>query len=134
MYRYFILLLLSLPLLAAGQSLKGHTCTWSAQQVYDFISDSVYARSGTFISYSLDKFEMVQHSATFTFTVTSRQGEWKDISQTGQIIFSVTSNGSPGFITVGRNDDGLYLLLDMTPAQANAIKSKYFISSLTVHE
>jgi hypothetical protein len=134
MYKYIFIFLLTLPVLAAGQSLKGHTYTWTAQKVYDFASDTVLSQPGIFISYSFEKFEMVQYSTTFTFAVTSRQGDWKDISQTGQMVFSVKTNNQPGIITVGRDDGGIYLVLDMTPAQPTAIKSKYFISSLTLHE
>jgi len=68
------------------------------------------------------------------FTVPSWEGDWKDVSQSLQIRFTVRSNGTPGLITVSRDDDDLYQVLDMTPAQPNAIKSKYLFSSFTIHE
>jgi hypothetical protein len=134
MYKYILIFLLVLPVLAAGQIQKGHTFTWNAQQVYNIASATVLIQPGAFIPCSLDKFEMVRCSATFTFTVTSYQGEWKDISEAGQIIFDIKTNNHPGIITIGRRAQGIYLVLDKTPSQPEAIKSKYFISSLTVHE
>lgn len=130
MYRYIFIFLVILPTLATGQSLKGNIFTWSAEQVYDLAADTLLAQQGKFISYSFDKFELVQRSGTFTFAVASHQGTWKDVSQPGQMIFNVVVDNAPGIITTGRDNQGIYLILDMTPTRPDGVKLKYIISSL----
>jgi len=134
MYRYIFIFLFALPTLATAQSLKGNNFTWVAQQAQNLVSDTIQDQRAVFNSYGIKKFEMIQHSATVVFTVTSQQGEWKDISQEGETSFSVLIDNKPGRITIGRNSNGPYLMLDMTPSRPDGINFKYLISSLTAHE
>jgi hypothetical protein len=134
MYRYILIFLLTLPVLATGQSLRNSNFTWVAQQAQNLASGTIQEQHAVFNSYGIKKFEMIQHSATVVFTVTSQQGAWKDISQEGETSFSVQIDNQHGTITVGRNSEGPYLILDMTPSRPDGINFKYFISSLTVHE
>jgi hypothetical protein len=134
MYRYILIFLLALPTVAASQSMRNSNFTWVAQQAQNLASDTIQEQHAVFKSYGTKKFEMIQHSATVVFTVTSQQGTWTDISQEGEIRFSVHTDNHPGAITVGRNSEGPYLIVDMTPSRPDGINFKYFISSLTVHE
>ena len=134
MYRYILIFLLGLPTLSAGQNLRSNNFMWVAQRAQNLASDTIQEQRAVFYSYGSKKFEMIQHSARVVFTVTSQQGTWKDISQEGETSFSVLIDNQPGTITVGRNSEGPYLILDMTPSRPDGINFKYFISSLTVHE
>lgn len=106
MYRYILIFLLALPIVAASQSMRNSNFTWVAQQAQNLASDTIQEQHVVFKSYGTST--------------------WTDISQEGAMRFSVQTDNHRAAITVGRSSEGPYLILDMTPSRPDRINFKYF--------
>jgi len=71
---------------------------------------------------------------TTTFTVQSTDGTWPDVLQDGSITLHVMRGTDAGTITFSRSKGQLEVLLDFSATGTQAIRQKFFVSSVQPHK
>lgn len=128
-----ILLAVAAPVGVMAQSgnILTQTRTWNSETGVDLVTTDTVSVQMEFTSFSADRIEYKSPGGSVQiFDITSTEGSWTDISQTGSIIYHVTIHNQNGIIILERTAAGVFLTVDMSAAAAGGIKMKYTISSI----
>ena len=83
----------------------------------------------SFVS-NAQKIDMVQGDYTLPFIIQSIEGVWENITRPGKLTCHVKDDSATsGIITLGRDDKGLYIILDMTSGNPDGIFQRFIIDS-----
>ncbi|HYC86492.1 MAG TPA: hypothetical protein VEB86_14770 [Chryseosolibacter sp.] len=114
---------------ANAQSITSGEITWQADSLTDVPSDSSYAIASQFVT-GQSSIEWIQKNGTYVreFAVVATTGEWADVSQDGEIVYSVTLNGRAGEIKVGRYAGTHRIRLTYERSEAETLEYSFHIS------
>lgn len=71
-----------------------------------------------------------QGTKIYSYTIVSSQSSWPDQSQNGSIQYKVDYKGSPGTITVGRKDTGLFIEMEFIKDGVNTVPFTFIIDRI----
>lgn len=127
----FTFLTLISPINSFSQDISTSTIKWSYSSIKDLNTEITTEAKSFFITYPSDKIEWVQKNGTRTYTleVTSSEGNWNDISSFGAITYHIKFREGQGLIEINRNDDGLFLFLELNDFGGAPAKFKFVIQS-----
>lgn len=127
-----LLLLMGASTLCSAQSgnILSQTRTWNSTAAVDLQTNDTLSVQMKFISYSADKIEYHDPSASVqVFDVTGTTGTWTNIAQPGSMTYQVAFLNQNGVISIERTAAGVFLTIDMTSA-GSGMKIKYSINSI----
>ncbi len=114
-----------------GQDILQTNLRWNSASTINLKTNESSSYSCSFIS-SSSEIQWLQKNGTRVkhFAVTSTSGSWLNISTNGTISFQVTEGSIAGVITIAKDGEGTSVTLDFTAQHPDAIKQRFWISSV----
>lgn len=113
-----------------SQNPASDTLQWSLGQGTDLRTNQSFVYTGSLIT-NAQSVQWVQKSLTSTFSVTSVSGSWSDVSQQGQLVFTVEEEGASGLLTIERTSNGLYVTMEFPRNDPQGSKVKWAVTQVT---
>lgn len=76
-----------------------------------------------------NKIVLDQSGRLSEFIIVQHDGVWTNIAENGFITFTITYDSQPGSITVEKNDEGVFITLDMSQ-NPSGIKRKIIVNQI----
>src|SRR5688572_4617951 len=74
--------------------------------------------------------KMREGASVIVFNIQSAEGDWNNIGNTGKLTLQILDDANtPGRVTMGRDENGVYIILDMTPGNPDGINQRFNINA-----
>ena len=116
-----------------SQDISTSTITWTVNHGFDLKSNSDFNYQGSFTTNGSNSITWSQGSGNFisTFTISSLQGTWTDVSTNGTVTYQVEQDGSSGTLKFERTSEGIFVTLDFPSGDSQGSWLKFQVSSLS---
>lgn len=116
-----------------SQDISASTITWTVNHGLDLKTNSDFNYQGSFTTRGTGSITWSQGGGNYisTFTMSSIQGTWTDVSANGTITYQVQQDGSSGTLKFERTAGGIFITLDFPSGDSQGSWLKFQVSSLT---
>jgi hypothetical protein len=74
--------------------------------------------------------KMREGASVIVFNIQSAEGDWNNIGNTGKFTLQILDDANtPGRVVMGRDENGVYIILDMTPGNPDGINQRFNINA-----
>lgn len=126
-----ISLIVGFAISVRGQSIVNDRLAWSVTGFLNKANQESIAYSCRFES-EPGKIKWIQKggSVIYEFSITGKQGAWKDASKDGELTYSVTFRNKPGTIRFARSGSAVTIETDVPVDGKNSLPYTFNVSSV----
>lgn len=114
---------------ASAQNPGTDPLRWTLGQGTDLRNNQSFTYSGTLVTGG-QSIQWIQASASSTFSVASVSGNWSDLGQNGQLVFTVEEEGASGLLTFERTANGLAVIMEFPKDDPQGSKVKWVVTNV----